>query len=89
MDGEIVTEKFILGAEGDLLNLGVTSGASTPDASVQDALASRLDDLENALQNRRAALFISTLFIPRDIHLLDVYIYVHQPPPHRAQGGRR
>ena len=38
MDGEIVTEKFILGAEGDLLNLGVTSGASTPDASVQDAL---------------------------------------------------
>ena len=38
MDGEIVTEPFLLDLEKDVV-LGVTSGASTPDAAVQDALS--------------------------------------------------
>ena len=41
MAGEIVTEPFLLTLEDDAAKdvvLGVTSGASTPDGSVQDAL---------------------------------------------------
>jgi len=37
VDGEIVTEKFILDMEKDVV-MGVTSGASTPDSAVQDSL---------------------------------------------------
>lgn len=42
MAGEIVTEKFILDIEDadKELVMGVTSGASTPDKSVQDSLSS-------------------------------------------------
>jgi 4-hydroxy-3-methylbut-2-enyl diphosphate reductase len=39
VDGEIVTEPFILDLKKDVV-LGVTSGASTPDAAVQDSLSS-------------------------------------------------
>lgn len=39
VDGKIVTEPFILDLKKDLV-LGVTSGASTPDAAVQDSLSS-------------------------------------------------
>lgn len=38
VDGEIVTEPFLLDLDKDVV-LGVTSGASTPDAAVQDALS--------------------------------------------------
>ena len=39
VEGEIVTEKFITDLSKDVV-MGVTSGASTPDAGVQDALSS-------------------------------------------------
>jgi 4-hydroxy-3-methylbut-2-en-1-yl diphosphate reductase len=39
MEGEIVTEPFILDMDKDVV-MGVTSGASTPDAAVQDSLSS-------------------------------------------------
>lgn len=39
VDGEIVTEPFITDLSKDLV-MGVTSGASTPDAAVQDSLSS-------------------------------------------------
>jgi len=39
MSGEIVTEKFIEDLSKDVV-MGVTSGASTPDAAVQDSLSS-------------------------------------------------
>jgi len=39
IDGEIVTEPFLLNADSEKdVIMGVTSGASTPDAAVQDAL---------------------------------------------------
>jgi len=38
VEGEIVTEPFLLDVDKDVV-LGVTSGASTPDAAVQDALS--------------------------------------------------
>ena len=38
VDGEIVTEPFLLDMDKDTV-MGVTSGASTPDAAVQDALS--------------------------------------------------
>lgn len=38
VEGEIVTEPFLLDLDKDVV-LGVTSGASTPDAAVQDALS--------------------------------------------------
>lgn len=38
VDGEIVTEPFLFDVEKDVV-LGVTSGASTPDAAVQDSLS--------------------------------------------------
>ena len=39
MAGEIITEPFIMDMSKDVV-MGVTSGASTPDASVQEALSS-------------------------------------------------
>jgi len=39
VSGEIVTEPFILDLNKDVV-MGVTSGASTPDAAVQDSLSS-------------------------------------------------
>lgn len=39
VDGEIVTEPFIEDLQKDVV-MGVTSGASTPDAAVQDSLSS-------------------------------------------------
>lgn len=39
VDGQIVTEPFILDMSKDVV-MGVTSGASTPDAAVQDSLSS-------------------------------------------------
>lgn len=40
VDGEIVTEEFLLTLDSDKdVVMGVTSGASTPDGSVQDALS--------------------------------------------------
>ena len=36
--GEIVTEKLLTGPQDKIVNMGVTSGASTPDSSVQEAL---------------------------------------------------
>mmetsp|Transcript_2538 Transcript_2538/g.4071 ORF Transcript_2538/g.4071 Transcript_2538/m.4071 type:complete len:453 (-) Transcript_2538:122-1480(-) len=39
MDGEIVTESFLENMSKDVV-MGVTSGASTPDAAVQDSLSS-------------------------------------------------
>ncbi len=39
MAGEIVTEPFITDLSKDVI-MGVTSGASTPDAAVQDSLSS-------------------------------------------------
>lgn len=39
MSGEIVTEPFIEDLSKDVV-MGVTSGASTPDAAVQDSLSS-------------------------------------------------
>lgn len=38
VDGEIVTEPFLLDIAKDVV-MGVTSGASTPDAAVQDSLS--------------------------------------------------
>lgn len=38
VDGEIVTEKFLLDTDKDVV-MGVTSGASTPDAAIQDSLS--------------------------------------------------
>ena len=38
VEGEIVTEPFLLDIEKDV-TMGVTSGASTPDAAVQDSLS--------------------------------------------------
>lgn len=38
MDGEIVTEKFLLDLDKDI-NLGITAGASTPDIAVQESLS--------------------------------------------------
>jgi 4-hydroxy-3-methylbut-2-enyl diphosphate reductase len=38
VDGEIVTEPFLLDINKDVV-MGVTSGASTPDAAVQDSLS--------------------------------------------------
>lgn len=38
VDGEIVTEPLLLEMDKDVV-MGVTSGASTPDAAVQDALS--------------------------------------------------
>lgn len=38
MDGEIVTEQLILDMDKQI-NLGITAGASTPDAAVQDSLS--------------------------------------------------
>jgi 4-hydroxy-3-methylbut-2-enyl diphosphate reductase len=37
VDGEIVTEPFLMDLEKDVV-MGVTSGASTPDAAIQDSL---------------------------------------------------
>jgi 4-hydroxy-3-methylbut-2-enyl diphosphate reductase len=37
MDGKIVTEPFIVSMEKEVV-MGVTSGASTPDAAIQDSL---------------------------------------------------
>lgn len=39
MSGEIVTDEFITDMSKDVV-MGVTSGASTPDAAVQDSLSS-------------------------------------------------
>jgi 4-hydroxy-3-methylbut-2-enyl diphosphate reductase len=40
VEGEIISEKFLPdGHEGKMLKMGVTSGASTPDAAVQESLA--------------------------------------------------
>lgn len=39
MSGEIVTEPFLTDLNKDVV-MGVTSGASTPDAAVQDSLSS-------------------------------------------------
>ena len=39
MNGEIVTEPFLIDANKKDVVMGVTSGASTPDAAVQDALS--------------------------------------------------
>jgi len=39
IDGEIVTEPFIQDLDKEIV-MGVTSGASTPDAAVQDSLSS-------------------------------------------------
>lgn len=39
VDGEIITESFIRDLSKDVV-MGVTSGASTPDAAVQDSLSS-------------------------------------------------
>jgi 4-hydroxy-3-methylbut-2-enyl diphosphate reductase len=39
MNGEIVTEPFIENLDKEII-MGVTSGASTPDAAVQDSLSS-------------------------------------------------
>jgi len=38
VDGEIVTEPFILDLDKEVI-MGVTSGASTPDAAIQDSLS--------------------------------------------------
>jgi 4-hydroxy-3-methylbut-2-en-1-yl diphosphate reductase len=38
VDGEIVTEPFMLNMDKEVV-MGVTSGASTPDAAVQDSLS--------------------------------------------------
>jgi 4-hydroxy-3-methylbut-2-enyl diphosphate reductase len=38
MDGQIVTEPFIQNMEKEVV-MGVTSGASTPDAAIQDSLS--------------------------------------------------
>ena len=38
VDGEMVTEPFLLDLQKDVV-MGVTSGASTPDAAVQDSLS--------------------------------------------------
>jgi 4-hydroxy-3-methylbut-2-en-1-yl diphosphate reductase len=38
VDGEIKTEKFLLDMDKDVV-MGVTSGASTPDAAIQDSLS--------------------------------------------------
>lgn len=38
VEGEIVTEPFLLHIDKDVV-MGVTSGASTPDAAVQDSLS--------------------------------------------------
>jgi len=38
VEGEIVTEPFILDLDRDVI-MGVTSGASTPDAAIQDSLS--------------------------------------------------
>jgi len=38
VDGEIVTEKFLLDTSKDVV-MGITSGASTPDSVVQDSLS--------------------------------------------------
>jgi 4-hydroxy-3-methylbut-2-enyl diphosphate reductase len=37
MDGKIVTEQFISDLSKEIV-MGVTSGASTPDAAIQDSL---------------------------------------------------
>jgi len=39
VEGEIVTEKFLIDADKKDVVMGVTSGASTPDAAVQEALS--------------------------------------------------
>eukprot|EP01083_Nonionella_stella_P102527 291714_1 len=40
VDGEIVTEPFVPNIDADEVRMGVTSGASTPDAAVQEYLSS-------------------------------------------------
>jgi 4-hydroxy-3-methylbut-2-enyl diphosphate reductase len=39
VDGKIVTERFITDLDKEVV-MGVTSGASTPDAAIQDSLSS-------------------------------------------------
>lgn len=51
VDGEIVTEPFLLDLKKDVI-MGVTSGASTPDAAVQDSLSQIF--LLKKLQNEAA-----------------------------------
>ena len=49
VEGEIVTEPFLLSKDKDVV-MGVTSGASTPDAAVQDSL-SQIFLLKKTLEN--------------------------------------
>jgi 4-hydroxy-3-methylbut-2-enyl diphosphate reductase len=57
VDGEIVTEPFVLDMSKDIV-MGVTSGASTPDGAVQDSLSSifLLKKMHDASREEQAQL---------------------------------